>query len=100
MQGIKHNGNEYKTMAELQRDLLNGVVSREDFDSLWMKVQALDRDNDVFLYFKFTDEQWNMFNREKKDALWDAMVAKEEIEDVKYQLDEYRYWADNRPDDY
>ena len=97
MQGIKHNGNEYKTMRQLHDDLSKGVITHDDFRNLWVKVQALDRDNDVFLYFQFTEEQWNMFNREQKDVLWDAMVAKEEIEDVRYQLDEYIHWADNRP---
>jgi len=98
MQKITHNGNEY-TSNELRQMLYKGELPLEEYNALWTQIQALERATEVQEYFDFSNEQMEEMigNENQMRLLYDAMHSLEQIDELQEQIDEWTYWADNRP---
>lgn len=96
MQKITHNGIEYTT-EEFRQAWFDGVVSHEDYMNHFEQIRMRDRREYVQGEYDFTDEQMESFTDEQVNMMYESYEAYNEIDELRYQLEEFINWADDRP---
>ena len=86
MHKITHNGIEY-TENEFRQAWHDGKISLEDYMNHFEQIRMMDRREYVQGEYDFTDEQMESFT--------DKQITM--IDELRYQLDEFISWADDRP---